>query len=384
MKIFIAYKYSDFEESNEGNIKQLKKIIEFFNPDFEILMLEKSNFFWKLHAKKKIKETSVVFYIQGKDESKNVYWELSKAVKQNKRIIKIDLENERRLLSIYLKIMNSLKADSSVEELGEDVDFYSYKTISNETVEELNTLFSEADIEDEVSSTDVQGSIITCLKKIESNNKKFNSKSEKKLPFYKILEPCSIYKFQYDIIQHKESRFGLFNLDLDKLRENKNAQVLQEQYKIFIQSSETLMQRRQSANSFYLTINTALIAIFAALISLKLMVNYIVLIGSLLCIIGMITSKAWETILISYGVLNKSKIQVISMIEDQLPASLYDAEWNVMNNVSMNENYKPFTKTESFTAYTFFILYLIMFILCLMYFFYKLFPFIKNIVTAVL
>ena len=102
--------------------------------------------------------------------------------------------------------------------------------------------------------------------------------------------------------------------------------VVLEQYKIYVEMADRISARRGLANTFFLTLNTAIftaIGVFwqhpAAVSRGLLTVPWLVLLGQCL---------AWFWLLRSYRQLNTAKYAVVGVLEEQLPASPYwRAEW---------------------------------------------------------
>ena len=88
---------------------------------------------------------------------------------------------------------------------------------------------------------------------------------------------------------------------------------LLEQYKIYYESAEKISSKRQTANSFFVTINTAIIAL----------VSY-VHVGSststkyywIVALAGVAISYMWYRLIRSYKDLNSAKFKVIHEIEE--------------------------------------------------------------------
>lgn len=136
--------------------------------------------------------------------------------------------------------------------------------------------------------------------------------------------------------------YGLFNASPNET----NQEALLEQYKLFLQTSEDLVNRRQNVNSFYISISSALVAIMAALLALDFATNAKMIVGFVFCVIGVILSISWSKILGCYGNLNSSKMKIISNIEKQLPLSLFDAEWAALSDKLNKKKYVSFTESE--------------------------------------
>lgn len=144
------------------------------------------------------------------------------------------------------------------------------------------------------------------------------------------------------IKKHVSGEYKVFNQDVEKIDKT----VLLEQYKIFLKTSEDLVSRRQGVNNFYISINSALIAAFGIIWALNILPVYKFLTGFLLSVVGIILSFSWIKLLVSYGDLNSSKMKIVSYIEKQLPASLYDAEWAALSDKLNKRKYVSFTNSE--------------------------------------
>src|SRR3989338_6109135 len=82
---------------------------------------------------------------------------------------------------------------------------------------------------------------------------------------------------------------------------------LLEQYKLYVESADKISSRRDSANHFYLTLNSGLFAI-SGYLSLLNKQSFIFLI---IPIAGIIISFYWLKIITSYKNLNSRKFKVI-------------------------------------------------------------------------
>ena len=137
---------------------------------------------------------------------------------------------------------------------------------------------------------------------------------------------------------------------------------LMEQYKIYLQTSEDLVERRQSVNNFYSTANTALVTIFGSVLALSPNRDMSLFVGLCFAVLGVVLCLSWMRIIKSYGNLNASKMKVISIIEKQLPASLYDAEWSVMSDRLNKQRYVSFTDSEKRVPVVFIAIYIVIFL----------------------
>lgn len=159
--------------------------------------------------------------------------------------------------------------------------------------------------------------------------------------------------------------YGLFNFPSNEL----NHEILLEQYKLFLQTSEDLVNRRQNVNSFYISISSALIAIMGVFCTFDFGKEAELIICFLFCLIGMIISVSWSKILSCYGNLNSSKMKIISNIEKKLPLSLFDAEWAALSDRLNKKKYISFTETEKIIPRLFEIVYLFIIVLIIFLYF---------------
>lgn len=113
-------------------------------------------------------------------------------------------------------------------------------------------------------------------------------------------------------------------------------------YKMLVEMADRVSQRRQSANSFYLTVNTAIIG-GAAYLSQADFGH----LGTLaVSAAGIAICFLWVRAVVSYKSLNAAKFDVITALEDRLPVSPYKDEWAILDVDGDGTKHKPFHKTE--------------------------------------
>ena len=151
------------------------------------------------------------------------------------------------------------------------------------------------------------------------------------------------------ICKHEQGDYRIFNQDAEHL----DKMMLFEQYKLFLKTSEDLVSRRQNVNSFYISINSALVTLFGAVVVLSIDLYYKIILGALCVLVGLVLSTSWIKTLVSYGNLNASKMTIIRSIEKSLPASLYDAEWQALSDKLNKSKYVSFTQNEARIPYIF-------------------------------
>lgn len=126
--------------------------------------------------------------------------------------------------------------------------------------------------------------------------------------------------------------------------ERRNAEQAErlEQYKLMVEMADRVSQRRQAANSFYLSINTILVggsAYFGggtAPLKTALLVS---LAGVLVCCY-------WSRSILSYKTLNTAKFIVINDIELKLAEKPFTDEWSKLDPDGDGKKHNSFYETE--------------------------------------
>lgn len=184
-----------------------------------------------------------------------------------------------------------------------------------------------------------------------------------------ISEPTNLQKIKERIDNFANGYYNIFSNQynsLDTTQKQAYDKVLMEQYKMFQKTSEDLVARRQSVNSFYISLNTALVTFIGVVLGLlESPLNTIVMIA--MCSAGIILDISWIKILDAYGTLNSAKMKVISLLEEQLPIALYDSEWKIMSDKLNNKKYVSFTNSEKKIPKIFGVIYSIVLIVCTCY-----------------
>jgi hypothetical protein len=156
-------------------------------------------------------------------------------------------------------------------------------------------------------------------------------------------------------------RQNLWNADVDAAsysadNEKYQAAVL-EQYKIYVEMADRISARRGLANTFFLTLNTAVFTIIGVFwkdrpqeTTWLLLLPVIVLLGQCL---------AWFWLVRSYRQLNTAKWTVVGALEERLPASPYwRAEWKAVGEGHDPSKYWPLSHLEQWVPMLFATCYL--------------------------
>ncbi|QYK51442.1 MAG: hypothetical protein KF701_02850 [Anaerolineales bacterium] len=155
--------------------------------------------------------------------------------------------------------------------------------------------------------------------------------------------------------QPSEDRFLDVLFPNGLLENDKDVTQALELYKVMVESSENLINRRQTVNSFFLTLNGALITVAGFVLQNSdgqvARASWIAILG----IVGAILCGAWRSLITSFGQLNTGKFKVINTIERYLKIAIYTAEWDALG--FGKKKYRSFTSKEIWVPTTFIVGY---------------------------
>lgn len=163
-----------------------------------------------------------------------------------------------------------------------------------------------------------------------------------------IAEQRTIKEIKERIDNFAHGYYRIFSQFYEEMQEEERISyksALLDQYKMFQKSSEDLVSRRQSVNSFYISVSSTMVALMGLAMGV-IQSNMKIYIMLFMCAVAIILGISWLNILDSYGTLNSAKMKVINLIEEQLPMVLYDAEWRVMSDKLNSKRYVSFTESE--------------------------------------
>ncbi len=130
---------------------------------------------------------------------------------------------------------------------------------------------------------------------------------------------------------------------------------LLEQYKTYVESADKISDRRINVNTFFITLNSALITVMTIFFSN----TYLLL---LLAFLGIIFSILWFLNIKNYKQINSCKFDIIQQIEKYLPINLYKAEWDILTKNKSDKKYIPVSKLEMFLPFVFILIYTVIII----------------------
>ena len=127
-------------------------------------------------------------------------------------------------------------------------------------------------------------------------------------------------------------------------------------YKIYVEMADRISSRRQTANSFFLTINTTIVGLLGYVQFGRDKTGNPELYW-LIGLAGMVLCFFWYRLVRSYRDINSGKFKVIHEIEKRLPLAPYDAEWEMLGKGNNPQLYLPFTNIEVRVPWVFFTLH---------------------------
>ena len=106
---------------------------------------------------------------------------------------------------------------------------------------------------------------------------------------------------------------------------------LLEQYKLYVEMTDRVSQRRAERNRYYITVLSVLLAIPSLIVALnitsEIQINFQKIIFMGISILGIVLCIFWSVNVHSYRKLNKAKFDIIIEMEDHLPYLCYKKEW---------------------------------------------------------
>lgn len=156
---------------------------------------------------------------------------------------------------------------------------------------------------------------------------------------------------------------SLIGVPRDKYGPEYAAHLL-DQYKLYVSMADKISERRQTANAFFSTINTALFATLGIVLPRTegwFGTAWYVIVGAA----GLVLCYSWYRLLRSYRDINSAKFKVVHEIERLLPIRPYDTEWTSVGCGDNPKLYLPFTHIETKIPGIFGILYLALIVVAL-------------------
>ncbi|NHM14936.1 RipA family octameric membrane protein [Xiamenia xianingshaonis] len=133
--------------------------------------------------------------------------------------------------------------------------------------------------------------------------------------------------------------------------DEKEQELLLQQWQTCVESANTVSQRRDAINGIFVTLSLAVVTCSTAFWDRKSIP--ILLVGVAICI-------AWLLYLCSLKRLNAAKYDVINMMEESLPCQPFSDEWKALG---LGKRYVKGTTVERILPVAFIVLYAVMLII---------------------
>ena len=138
---------------------------------------------------------------------------------------------------------------------------------------------------------------------------------------------------------------GIGPADYTEPGSDKYQAAILDQYKTYVEMADRISARRALANTFFLTLNTAVFTTIGVFWEHQPDVGTWLLAFPLTALLGQ--CAAWYYLLRSYRQLNTAKYAVIGALEARLPAYAYSkAEWAELGEGQDRAKYWPLTHVE--------------------------------------
>ena len=124
-------------------------------------------------------------------------------------------------------------------------------------------------------------------------------------------------------------------------------------YKLLVEMADRVSQRRQAANSFYLSVNTLLVGGSAYLGTIQPSLLNVLVIS----VAGIAICALWVMNIVSYKTLNEAKFGVINDVETRLIEQPFHEEWKRLDPDQDGIRHKPFHKVEGLIPWIFMAVY---------------------------
>lgn len=116
-----------------------------------------------------------------------------------------------------------------------------------------------------------------------------------------------------------------------------------EEYKLYLEMIEKTSDRRIKNNSFYLSVSSAVISLFALVITSDSLGEHRWLALVLLWVLVSLICWSWLVAIDSYKKLNSAKFEVILELEKELKHKCLACEWDILKN---DKQYKTLSESE--------------------------------------
>jgi len=163
-----------------------------------------------------------------------------------------------------------------------------------------------------------------------------------------------------------DSESRMFVVDEKTYGKNYQEHIMK-QYKLCVEMADRISSRRCTANSFFLSLNSLLLAAIGILSRLGSDLStfdfwWIVIVS----FAGFVFCWCWSTIIRCYRELNSAKFKVVNTIEKRLPVAAFEAEWKLLNPETGATKYPQLTRVERWVPIVLATLYVVLMAIAIM------------------
>jgi hypothetical protein len=116
-----------------------------------------------------------------------------------------------------------------------------------------------------------------------------------------------------------------------------------DQYTTYVNTTLNVSNRRMRNNRFYVLLLSGTLAVLSVLTDTQIIEAFGLLLAGLL---GVALCVLWYLSIVSYKQLNSGKYEVITTMEDDLPAEPFDDEWEILDEGQNWQTYITHTRVE--------------------------------------
>lgn len=145
----------------------------------------------------------------------------------------------------------------------------------------------------------------------------------------------------------------------DKPIEDQDGSKLLSLYLYYAEQTEKLIERRNANSRYFLTINTAFVAILGLALKHAPPGQSVWLLA--LPVAGIVVCVLWAWLVRSYAVVTKARFKVINEMEARLPASPYADEWLSIKEDPAFKGYTSISVLEGWVPLVFAVIYAVFF-----------------------
>ncbi len=149
---------------------------------------------------------------------------------------------------------------------------------------------------------------------------------------------------------------GPSDYDSEEARSYREAQL--QQYFKFVDSAEKVSDRRALANTFFLTVNSAIVTVAALFWENRPAVS-----SPWLLLLPLAAALAlcftWYVIIRSHRQLNGTKWALVGELEERLPLRLWSTEWRRLDSGTNQQKYLKLTVAEQLVPIVFAVVYVV-------------------------